>query len=239
MLSLIPDTLDIEFNTMSQQNKTFAVFSNNDDFYLKFPDNVNVVENAQQQQQPQQQRQGETIARIPAAEALNPTGLKKRRYSELSLDISKLFDPESVAAASKQLKEQKEGTVGVVQDIASFQRNMQENFNARTPITRWTEHEEVILQGVVIDCNLIYGTQASWKQICHCYTIATRNFAAVNKLGHIRKRTSCALKKHYRVMHNRIRDGEVCTDFWYQVYHVCWMSEAFNKSKRLIDYSNL
>ena len=231
MLSLLADNIDVELvNNMSQPNKSFAVFSGNDDFYLKFPDNSGETT----------QQRAVAIANATTAQStLDPSPLKKRRFSELSLDISKLFDPESAAAATRHLKEPKVETVRVVQDIASFQRNMQENFNARTPITRWTEHEEVILQGVVIDCNLIYGTQASWKQICHCYTLATRNFASINKLGHIRKRTSCALKKHYRVMHNRIRDGEVCNDFWYQVYHTCWMSDSFNKNKQLIDYSTL
>ena len=32
-------------------------------------------------------------------------------------------------------------------------------------LTRWTQAEEIILQGVVIDCNLVFGTQSSWRQM--------------------------------------------------------------------------
>lgn len=104
--------------------------------------------------------------------------------------------------------------------------------------TRWSDQEEVILQGVVTDCNLIYAGQTPWETIRVCYKAASEKFAALNTLALLPDRTSCALKKHYRVMHAKTKSGEVRKDFWYQVYHRSWMSENYNNKSRLIDYSD-
>lgn len=135
--------------------------------------------------------------------------------------------------------EETQTSVVTALNIESFKKNLVRNRNVRTPITRWTEQEEVILQGIVVDSSLIYGNQASWVQIEKLYSLATKEYVSRRNLSPLRERTSCALKKHYRVMHNKTRDGELRKDFWYQVYHDCWMSEDFNKQHKLVNYGSV
>ena len=58
---------------------------------------------------------------------------------------------------------------------------------------RWTEQEEVILIGVVNDCNILCGAITSWKQVTDYYHIAAKNYMRLNPGMNIPKRTTCAL----------------------------------------------
>lgn len=109
----------------------------------------------------------------------------------------------------------------------------------RSVMNRWTHEEEIILQGVVIDCNLAYGTEASWKIISRCYQMAVKRYAERNHLMLHPNRSSGALKKHYRIMHKKAKGEKLSSGFWYKVYHKCWLSEHFNAGNKLIDCENV
>ena len=163
---------------------------------------------------------------------------------DFNLDLSVLFDDdgqtfpfyEDSSATGTQSPEEVQVAY---QNIEEFRNTLLQQEDTRSPVTKWTAPEEVILQGVVVDCNLVYGTQASWKEICRCYNLATEKYCNLNNIGPLRRRSSCALKKHYRMMHKRIKEGQVERYFWYKVYHTCWLSTAFNAGNRLIDYSKV
>lgn len=103
---------------------------------------------------------------------------------------------------------------------------------------RWIEAEEVILEGVVTDCNILCGSLAPWKQVHKCYELAVKNYLALHPTMAILPRTTCALKKHYRVMHNKTRLGELDQQYWYEIYNEKWMSEQYNRNQQLISYEN-
>ena len=108
-----------------------------------------------------------------------------------------------------------------------------------TSLTRWTPAEEIILQGAVIDCNLAFGTQSSWRQISQWFHAAAKEYAWINNEKPNRQRSSCALKKHYRCMHDRARSENLGPKFWYKAYHCVWLSDKFNANNRLIDFTKL
>lgn len=154
---------------------------------------------------------------------------------DTTLETKKAEDSESDYQGEGSDAESDYEQVNISKQVAKVKpvRKAHEKFN----LSRWTEEEEIMLQGVVIDCNLRFGTQASWKQICKCYTLATQTFADLHKLPPFQQRSACALKKHYRMMHTKMREGDVDNDFWYNVYHQRWLSEDFNAGRKLIDYN--
>lgn len=103
----------------------------------------------------------------------------------------------------------------------------------------WTDSEEVILLGVFMDCNLRFGTQANWNLISKWYNYTFKKYAERENLKKYKKRTTSALRKHYRQMH--CREGELSKqksrDHWYNIYHNKWRSSEFNLNEKLVDYS--
>lgn len=105
---------------------------------------------------------------------------------------------------------------------------------------RWSMEEETILQGVVIDCNLRFGTGASWSHIAKYYKTASAKYVQVNKLKPWQKRSDSALRKHYRTMHLRTKSSSKHpNDYWYNIYHKKWLSKEYNFGNRLIIYKGV
>lgn len=109
----------------------------------------------------------------------------------------------------------------------------------RASSSRWTQREEVILQGVIIDCTLACGGQSTWEEVCRCYNIAVSRVKRNGSFAPLPKRTVCALKKHYRLMHSDTRKKESPGGFWFKIYHETWMSSEFNKDQRLLQYRDI
>ena len=118
------------------------------------------------------------------------------------------------------------------------QKRKADTSNTRSP---WSAEEEIILQGVITDCTLVYGGSASWASFLRCYNIALQRFFAGRNCEKFPGRSQCALKKHYGLMYAKLGadSGRVSSDFWFRVYHDRWMSEDFNKYQKLLSYNDI
>ena len=100
--------------------------------------------------------------------------------------------------------------------------------------SRWTEQEEIILIGVVTDLNLLHWSHPSWPCLHRCYKHAVRNYNSIHNSS-FSDRTVCACRKHLKEMYRRVETGEVPSNFWYEVYHRTWLSDAFNGGGKLLN----
>ena len=186
---------------------------------------------------------GEEPCETPATESpvvQTPFGKSKNSFSSHKRNFPELFESNQQTIRMKTEVQSLPPSPRPTKRRRASETASSTSSTTRTLASRWSDQEEVTLQGVVVtDCNIIYAGQAPWLQIKLCFQAAAERFTSLNNLPPIPDRTSCALKKHYRVMHAKTRDGELRRDFWYLVYHHSWMSKNYNKSQRLIDYSNL
>lgn len=112
--------------------------------------------------------------------------------------------------------------------------------STRTGCARWTQAEEIILEGVTTDCNMLCGGAAPWETIEEYYNHAIQCFYGRHRKliqAKLPKRSACGLRKHYRIMHQKTNDTKnLPSDFWYNLYHFRWMSEMFNRNQQLVSY---
>lgn len=147
--------------------------------------------------------------------------------------------PFSVTDLSKQtLGEKKLGTCSTGSS-ASLATLGSATVSSKLHPNRWSTQEEIILVGLVTDANLLYGGQIPWEDIKHYYDEVSLKFTTENDLSRFPIRTTVAIKKHYRVMLVRAREGEIDKNYWYRAYHHKWLSSEYNKENRLIDFLSL
>ena len=101
------------------------------------------------------------------------------------------------------------------------------------PTVRWTEYEEIILVGVVTDCNLVSNGKSNWSKVQACYNVAASNFNNLYGTEFV-ERTTCACRKHYKTMYKRIFINNLKPNFWQQVYVKRWLSKSFNQDQELL-----
>lgn len=174
-----------------------------------------------------------------------PTFPSKRRHSELSADPSGVSSTE----LSEEPERKKDRRVS---DLCSFylgrfklisfedfKKRVEKCIQKRVSRSKWSEVEEVILLGVTMDCHLNYGAQSSWTLIRNKYNIAVKEFGVIHysEKTALRERTSCALKKHYRVMYVRVNSGVHDRRFWKCVYGTIWQSPSFNDDDQLVSFN--
>ena len=103
---------------------------------------------------------------------------------------------------------------------------------------RWTEHEEVVLLGVVFECSLLSTKSTDWDYVTRCYGEAIKNLNHLYKTDFI-VRTNCALRKHWKSMQYRVRKNSLGFSYWHQIYHKRWLSDSFNGSGKLLEMDTL
>ena len=110
---------------------------------------------------------------------------------------------------------------------------------------QWQPEEEVVLVGIMTDCNLFCGGQTRWNLMTVCYNHV---IGILNKNRKFKKscpqRSLFSLKKHYRAMYVKPKNFKsYCnkslaagTEIWFQVYHDLWLSDDFNQQGKLLNY---
>ena len=101
---------------------------------------------------------------------------------------------------------------------------------------RWSFEEEVILQGIVIDCHLYHGSEARWPVMNSAFNKAIERFNAMHGTNFSATRSVSAMKKRYRVMFGEDR---MFATKWYEIYHELWFTPKFNDGYRLFGTQDL
>ena len=160
-----------------------------------------------------------------------------------SKDTSQFFSKDNRRSINVEEKASVDNEFAI-EDKLRFKSFVKKATRRKSTSPRWTEMEEIILQGVVIDCALAFGGQSTWGQVCRCYNIVVSRIFIPKGLKPQQKRTICSIKKHYRIMHSAERMKEISAvdsskGYWFEVYHKKWMSKDYNKNNRLLKYKDI
>ena len=109
--------------------------------------------------------------------------------------------------------------------------------------SHWTIHEEIILLGVITDCNLLCGGRSNWPVIWKCFKIAVKKYSddsLTDKQTAYPQRSMHSIKKRYKRMFvNTPKTTFTPKDSatqgaWFLAYHKLWMSDRFNGKQKLL-----